>query len=206
MVFKSKELKGRIMREMHRCGWAGKKNILMINYHDTEWGVPAHDDRYLFEKLILDNAQAGLSWETILNRREGYRKAFSNFDYEKIAKFTERKKAALMLDSGIIRNRLKIESAVKNARGYIEIIEEFGSFDKFLWDIVDGKTIKNKWKTMKDIPAQTEESEKLSKALKARGFTFVGPTICYAFMQAIGMVNDHLVSCFRYKEVANGSK
>ena len=186
-------------RQMPRCSWATKEN--MIAYHDEEWGVPSYDDRHLFEMLILEGAQAGLSWETILNRREGYRRAFDNFDVQKVARYTEKKKEKLLQDPGIIRNRLKIESAVTNAQAVLKIQKEFGSFSKFLWDQVGGKPKINKVKQMGNVPAKTPASDALSKALSKRGFKFVGSTICYAFMQAVGMVNDHVMSCPRYKEV-----
>ncbi|MCI0414020.1 DNA-3-methyladenine glycosylase I [bacterium] len=183
-----------------RCDWANG-DPLYSNYHDTEWGVPLHDDRRLFEFLILDGAQAGLSWFLILKKREGYRKAFSNFDARKMARYDERKTKALLNDPRIIRNRLKINSAIQNAKGFLQTQKEFGSFDKFIWQFTDGKTIRNSWKTIKEIPARTAESDAMSKELKRRGFNFVGSTICYAFMQAAGMVNDHLTTCFRYKQV-----
>jgi len=173
----------------------------MIAYHDREWGLPSYDDRHLFEMLILEGAQAGLSWETILNRREGYRKAFDNFDIQKIARYSDAKRAKLLQDAGIIRNRLKIDAAVTNAQAALKIQKEFGSLSKFLWDQVGGKPIVNKVKGTGDVPAKTPLSDKLSKELSKRGFKFVGSTICYAFMQAVGMVNDHLTSCPRYKEV-----
>jgi DNA-3-methyladenine glycosylase I len=185
---------------MNRCGWA--KNDLAIAYHDTEWGVPLHDERGLFEFLVLEGAQAGLSWDTILRKRENYREAFDNFDVEKIARYSEKKVAKLLQNEGIIRNRLKITSAVSNAKAFLKVRKEFGSFDKYIWDFVDGKPIKNKWKEIRQVPAKTEISDAISKDLKKRGFNFVGSTIIYAHMQATGMVNDHLVTCFRYKEVA----
>jgi DNA-3-methyladenine glycosylase I len=183
-----------------RCDWANG-DPLYIEYHDTEWGVPLHDDRRLLEFLILDAAQAGLSWLLILKKREGYRKAFSNFDAKKIARYDEKKIAALLNDPGIIRNRLKIHSAIDNAKSFLQTQTEFGSFDKFIWQFTDGKTIRNSWKTIQDIPSKTAESDAMSKELKRHGFRFVGSTICYAFMQAAGMVNDHLTTCFRYKQV-----
>jgi DNA-3-methyladenine glycosylase I len=172
----------------------------MIEYHDIEWGVPLHDDRKLFEFLLLDNAQAGLSWQTILNKRENYRKAFDNFDPAKIAHYNKRKITSLLNNPGIVRNRLKVESAVTNARAFLEIRKEFGSFDTYIWQFVGRTTIRNQWKTLKDIPATSGESDAMSKALKKRGFKFVGSTICYAFMQSAGLVNDHLASCFRYPQ------
>jgi DNA-3-methyladenine glycosylase I len=183
---------------MKRCAWAS--NDLNIPYHDTEWGVPVHDDNKLFEFLILEGAQAGLSWDTILRKRDAYRKAFDGFDPKKVAKFDELKTAALMNNDGIIRNRLKIASAVSNAKAFLKIQKEFGSFDKYIWSFVGGKPIDNKLKAG-HVPAKTEISDAMSKDLKKRGFSFVGSTIMYAFMQATGMVNDHLVSCFRYREV-----
>ncbi len=182
-----------------RCDWPGD-NKLMIEYHDTEWGVPLHDDRKLFEFLLLDNAQAGLSWQTILNKRENYRKAFDNFDPAKIARYTERKIASLLDNPGIVRNRLKVRSAVTNAQIFLDIQAECGSFDSYIWQFVDGATIRNRWKTLGDIPATSPESDAMSKAMKKRGFKFVGSTICYAFMQSAGMVNDHLTRCFRHKQ------
>ena len=184
-----------------RCEWAGS-DPLYIEYHDKEWGVPEHDDRNLFEMLILEGAQAGLSWSTILKKRENYRKAFDRFDAKKIARYDKKKIKELLGDQGIVRNRLKIESTVRNAQAFLDVQNEFGSFDAYVWQFVNGKQIKNKWKRLKEIPAKTEESDAMSRDLKKRGFTFVGSTICYAFMQAVGMVNDHLVSCFRYKEVS----
>jgi DNA-3-methyladenine glycosylase I len=184
----------------NRCIWCGE-DPLYIDYHDNEWGVPIHDDRLLFEFLILEGAQAGLSWITILKKRDNYRKAFHNFDYKKVSNYSQDDIERLMNNSGIVRNRRKIESTIKNAQGLIKIQEEFGSFDSYLWGYADGKPIQNQWKSMAEIPAKTQISEKLSKNLKKRGFNFVGPTICYAFMQAIGMVNDHIIDCFRYEEV-----
>lgn len=184
---------------MQRCNWA--KNDLAIHYHDTEWGVPLHDDQRLFEFLILEGAQAGLSWDTVLAKRENYRKAFDDFDAEKIAQYDDDKCAELLKNEGIIRNRLKIASAVRNAKCYLEVKKEFVTFDKYIWSFVDGKPIVNAWESLKQIPTSTEISDKMSKDLKKRGFNFVGSTIMYAFMQATGMVNDHLISCFRYKEV-----
>ena len=182
-----------------KCEWP-TGNELMIKYHDEEWGFPEHDDKGLFEFLVLESAQAGLSWLTILKRREGYRRAFSSFDYEKVAGFTEKDVERLMKDEGIIRNRLKILSTISNAQKFIEVREEFGSFDKYIWGFVDGKQIVNNVKKMGEIPATTEISDEMSKDLKKRGFKFVGSTICYAFMQAAGLVNDHVIGCFRYGE------
>ncbi|NPE08891.1 MAG: DNA-3-methyladenine glycosylase I [Asgard group archaeon] len=174
---------------------------MSIDYHDKEWGVPVYDDKILFEFLILEGAQAGLSWITILQRRENYREAFDNFDYEKIAKYNEEKIAELLQNSGIIKNKLKVRSAVTNAQAFIEVRKEFGTFSKFIWSFVDNKPIQNKWKSLRELPAKTELSEKISRDLKKRGFRFVGPTIIYAFMQAVGMVNDHTIDCYRYKEL-----
>jgi DNA-3-methyladenine glycosylase I len=182
-----------------RCGWA--KNDLAIQYHDAEWGVPVHDDKKLFEFLILEGAQAGLSWDTILRKRENYRKAFDDFDAEKIARYDERKCAELLQNEGIVRNRLKIAASVQNARGFLKIRDELGSFDSYVWRFVDGSPIVNDWKDLSEIPAKTIVSDAMSKDLKKRGFNFVGSTITYAFMQACGLANDHLVSCFRYREV-----
>jgi len=182
-----------------RCSWAEKP--IFHSYHDTEWGVPVHDDRKLFEFLVLDAFQAGLSWSTILNKRENFRKAFDNFDYKKIAKYDQRKIDELLQNEGIIRNKLKVNGTVKNAKAFIQVQQEFGSFDKYIWQFTGGKTLINKWTDLKQIPAKSKESDAMSKDLQKRGFTFVGSTICYAFMQAAGMINDHLVSCFRYKEV-----
>lgn len=183
-----------------RCEWCGKDPIY-VDYHDKEWGVPVHDDRTHFEMIILDGAQAGLSWITVLKRRDGYRKAFDNFDVKKVAKYSDKKVEKLLTNPGIIRNRLKVNSAVKNAKAFLEIQKEFGSFDKYIWQFVNHKTIQNKRKTMSELPAKTAESDAMSKDLKKRGFSFVGSTICYAYMQAAGMVNDHTADCFRYKEV-----
>jgi DNA-3-methyladenine glycosylase I len=182
-----------------RCDWATKP--LDIEYHDHEWGTPVHDDPLLFEFLILEGAQAGLSWSTILAKRQGYRKAFANFDARKVARFDEKRMAALLLNPEIVRNRLKIASTVQNARAFEAVRKEFGSFDAFVWRFVDGAPKVNAWKTIKQLPARTEISDALSKELARRGFKFVGSTICYAFMQAVGMVNDHLVTCFRRAEL-----
>jgi len=183
---------------MNRCEWA--KREPNIAYHDHEWGVPKHDDRVLFEFLILEGAQAGLSWETILKRREGYRKAFSNFNPKKVAKYDTKKFHLLLDDSSIIKNHLKIKSAINNARQFLKIQDDFGSFDQYLWSFVDDKPIKNKFKRLSEIPSSSDISKKLSNDLKKHGFTFVGPTICYAYMQAVGMVNDHIVDCFKYQK------
>jgi len=185
-----------------RCPWP-TDDPLYLAYHDTEWGKPVHEDRLIFEFLVLEGAQAGLSWATILKRREGYRAAFAGFDPEKVARYTKRKIERLLQDPGIIRNRAKVESAVKNARAFLKVAEEFGTFDRYIWRFVGGKPIQNRWRILKEVPSETPESRALSKDLKSRGFTFVGPTICYAHMQATGMVNDHLVTCFRHKEVAS---
>ena len=182
-----------------RCTWA--KNDLAIAYHDAEWGVPLHDERGLFEFLILEGAQAGLSWDTILRKRDAYRKAFDNFEPAKVARYNEARCAKLLLNDGIIRNRLKIASAVSNAKAFLKVQKEFGSFDAYIWNFVDGKPVINKLKGNGDIPAKTDVSDAISKDLKSRGFNFVGSTIMYAFMQATGMVNDHLITCFRYQEV-----
>jgi DNA-3-methyladenine glycosylase I len=184
-----------------RCPWA--QNDLAIRYHDEEWGRPAHDDAILFEFLILEGAQAGLSWDTILKKRENYRAAFDNFDAKKIAAYDRRKLKSLMNDAGIIRNRLKIASAVQNAKAFLNVQEEFGSFDAYIWQFAGGSPIVNAWRSAKQVPASTPQSDAMSKALKKRGFSFVGTTICYAFMQAVGMVNDHLTTCFRYAQLAS---
>jgi DNA-3-methyladenine glycosylase I len=185
---------------MKRCPWAEAE--LHHEYHDTEWGVPSHDDRHLFEMIILEGAQAGLSWATILNRREGYREAYRNFDAGAVARYDEKKKARLLLDPGIIRNRLKIEASVLNAKAFLATQKEFGTFDRYIWQFVGGKPLQHNLKTRSQIPAFSKESDAMSKDLKKRGFKFVGTTICYAFMQATGMVNDHLVSCDRHAACA----
>ncbi len=184
---------------MTRCEWAATE--LSIAYHDEEWGVPLHDDRTLFEFLILEGAQAGLSWETILKKRVNYRAAFDNFDANIIACYDQRKANELLDDPGIVRNRLKIHAAIQNAKTFLAVQQEFGSFDDYVWQFVDGQPRKNAWRSLKEIPARTSESDALSKDLKRRGFKFVGSTLCYAFMQAVGMVNDHIVECFRYAEI-----
>jgi DNA-3-methyladenine glycosylase I len=184
-----------------RCEWVKADDPLMLDYHDREWGVPVHDDRKHFEFLVLEAAQAGLSWSTILKRREGYRRAFADFDPQKVARFSERKIEKLVQDSSIVRNRMKIEAAIRNARQFLVVQNEFGSFDSYAWRFVDGAPKVNRWKSTKDIPATSPQSDAFSKDLKARGFSFVGSTIIYAHMQAVGMVNDHLVGCFRYREV-----
>ena len=183
---------------MTRCAWLTEDETF-ISYHDTEWGVPLHDDGRLFEMLILEGAQAGLSWLTVLKRRESYRKAYDGFDPVKIARWDQEKIESLLKDPGIIRNRLKVEAARTNARAFLQVVDEFSSFDAFIWSFVKGKPIRNSWKTINEIPATTPESDTMSKELKKRGFKFVGPTICYAFMQSVGMVNDHTVNCFRYR-------
>ena len=183
---------------MNRCAWTGA-NELMLAYHDTEWGVPLHDEQKLFEFLILEGMQAGLSWSTILNKRENFRRAFAEFDIEKVARFGKREINRLLQDAGIIRNRLKIEAAINNAQRFLEVQQEFGSFDAYIWRFVNGKQVQNAWKSISDVPASTKESDAMSKDLKKRGFSFVGTTICYALMQAVGMVNDHTVDCFRYQ-------
>jgi len=188
-----------------RCKWC-TNDPLYIEYHDNEWGIPIHDDQLLFELLILEGAQAGLTWLTVLKKRENYRKAFDAFDPKIVAKYTEADVERLMADAGIVRNRLKIESTIKNAQGVLKIKEEFGSFDTYLWRYVQESPIQNAWRSIKDIPAESEISKQMSKDLKKLGFNFVGPTICYAFMQAIGMVNDHTTDCFRYEELKKLSK
>ena len=182
---------------MIRCEWCGSDS-LYVSYHDKEWGVPLHDDHNLFEFLILDAFQAGLSWEIIINKRENFRRAFDNFNAKKIAMYKQEKIESLLCDAGIIRNRLKISATISNAQAFLQVQKEFGSFDSYIWQFVNGKTIKNSWKTLKEIPVESKEALTMSKDLKKRGFRFVGPTICYAFMQAAGMVNDHLMNCFRY--------
>ncbi|MGA7695262.1 MAG: DNA-3-methyladenine glycosylase I [Candidatus Sulfotelmatobacter sp.] len=189
-------------QQLVRCEWA--RGELMIRYHDKEWGVPVHDDRTLFEFLILEGAQAGLSWETILNKRENYRAAFHGFEAQRVARYDARKVAQLLKNPGIVRNRLKIASAVRNAQALLRVQKEFGSFDRYVWQFVNGQSRVNSWKSHKRVPARTAESDAMSKDLKKRGFNFVGSTICYAFMQAVGMVNDHRVQCFRYGEVGSG--
>lgn len=193
-------MKGRDSKMKIRCDWVGEDS-LMIDYHDEEWGVAVHDDKRLFEFLILEGAQAGLSWSTVLKKRENYRKAFDFFDVEKVRGYDNRKIESLLADRGIIRNRLKITAAIQNAKAFTAIQEEFGSFDKYIWSFVGGKIIKNAYEQLNDIPAKIGVSEEMSRDLLKRGFKFVGPTICYAFMQAVGMVNDHQVKCLRYREV-----
>ena len=189
-------------KEKPRCGWPGKVEPLMLAYHDEEWGVPVHDDRQQFEFLTLESAQAGLSWATVLRKRENYRRAFADFDPEKVARFTEKRIERLLADPGIIRNRLKVAAAVTNARCFLVVRDEFGTFDAYIWRFVDGRPIQNTVQHMKEMPATLKESDALSKDLKRRGFKFVGSTIIYAHMQAVGMVNDHLVTCFRHKPCA----
>jgi DNA-3-methyladenine glycosylase I len=183
-----------------RCGWA--RGDQYIAYHDEEWGVPLHDDRALFELLILEGAQAGLSWSTILNKRDRYRKVFDGFDARKVARYGERKVAALLEDPGIVRNRLKVHAAVSNAKAFLAVRKQFGTFDAYIWSFVEGRPVQNAWNELQQVPARTEQSDAMSNDLKKRGFTFVGTTICYAFMQATGMVNDHLVTCFRRAELS----
>lgn len=186
---------------MHRCAWVTPNEPLYIQYHDTEWGVPVHDNRMLFEMLILEGAQAGLNWITVLKKRENYRAAFDQFDVEKIARYDDAKITTLLANPGIIRNRLKIQAAIRNAQAYLRVREEFETFDAYIWSFVGGQPIVNRWQTLREIPAETAESKAMSKDLLKRGFCFVGPTICYAFMQACGLVNDHTIDCFRYSEV-----
>ena len=184
-----------------RCPWAGK-DPLYLPYHDEEWGVPSHDDRHLFEMLILEGAQAGLSWLTILQKRESYRRAYDGFDPARVARYTEKRQAKLLANPGIVRNRLKVAAAVTNARAFLEVVEKEGSFDRYLWSFVGGKTKQNRFRRITDVPARTPESDALSKDLAKRGFKFVGSTICYAYMQAVGLVNDHLLSCPRHAPLA----
>jgi DNA-3-methyladenine glycosylase I len=188
---------------INRCAWAGSDPLYQA-YHDREWGVPVHDDRLLFEFLILEGAQAGLSWITILRKREAYRAAFAGFDPEAVARFDDATVAALLANPGIVRNRLKVASAVSNARAFLKVQEEFGSFAAYMWRFVDGRPMQNRWKTLAEVPASTKESDSMSRDLKKRGFRFVGSTICYAHMQAVGMVNDHTTDCFRWRELATG--
>ncbi len=185
---------------MKRCDWADKSELEQ-SYHDNEWGVEIHDDRRLFEFLVLEGTQAGLSWSTILRKREGYRRAFDNFDARKISKYSSDKVSRLLANPEIVRNRLKINAAITNAKAFLRVQKEFGSFDDYIWQFVNGRPVQNSWKRIKDIPSSTPESDAMSKDLFKRGFKFVGATICYAFMQAVGMVNDHVVDCFRYKEL-----
>ncbi len=190
------------MDGLTRCEWARPTSPLYVAYHDREWGVPVHDDRTLFEFLILEGAQAGLSWETILKKRDRYREAFDGFDPARVARYDARKVRALLADPGIVRNRLKIAAAIENARAFLAVQEAFGSFDAYVWRFVGGAPRPNAWRTIREVPARTPESDAMSKELAKRGFRFVGSTICYAFMQAVGMVNDHVVGCFRHREVA----
>jgi len=187
------------MAQKTRCSWAGATDPLMIAYHDAEWGVPNHDDRHFFEMLTLEGAQAGLNWRTILYKRDGYRRAFDNFDARKVARYDARRVKTLLADPGIVRNRLKVESTIDNAKAFLAVQKEFGSFDAYIWEFVGKKPIVNSWQRLSQIPAKTRESDAMSKDLKRRGFRFVGSTICYAFMQATGLVNDHAVDCFRYR-------
>ncbi|HET6715091.1 MAG TPA: DNA-3-methyladenine glycosylase I [Actinomycetota bacterium] len=189
------------MKEPTRCEWVPLDQPRSLAYHDEEWGVPTHDDVHLFEMLILEGAQAGLSWSTILNKREGYRRAFGGFDPARVARYSPSKVEALLTDPGIVRNRLKVESTVRNARAVLDVQAELGSLDALLWSFVDGVPVVNRWRELGDIPAETDASRTMSKELKRRGFRFVGPTVCYAFMQACGLVNDHLVACFRYRQL-----
>lgn len=189
---------------MERCPWA--KRELYVQYHDTEWGVPVHDDRLLFEFLILEGAQAGLSWETILNKRESYRTAFDHFAPASVAEYGQKKRKLLLSDAGIVRNRLKIEAAIQNAQIFLAVLHEFGTFDEYIWGFVGSEPKQNAWKSIEEVPAKTPESDAMSKDLKRRGFKFVGSTICYAFMQAVGMVNDHLVGCFRHGELSKTAR
>ena len=192
----------RVPADKPRCAWPKSTNALYVHYHDTEWGVPEHDDRALFEKLVLDGAQAGLSWETILNKRENYRRAFDGFDIETVAHYGARKITSLLADAGIVRNKQKINAAIGNARVFLDMQAEFGTFDSWLWAHVGGKPVQNAWTKLSGIPARTEVSDAISKDLHKRGMRFVGSTILYAYMQAIGMVNDHVVTCYRYEECA----
>ena len=192
------------MAEPVRCGWAGS-DPLYVAYHDEEWGVPVHEDRVLFEFLLLEGAQAGLSWSTILKKRLSYRQAFDEFDIRSVAAYDERKVAELLANPGIVRNRLKVRAAISNAQAALRVCQEFGSLDAYLWSFVGGKPVHNAWQNLSEIPAQTETARQMSKDLTRLGFRFVGPTICYAFMQAVGMVNDHVVSCYRYRELVEGS-
>jgi DNA-3-methyladenine glycosylase I len=184
-----------------RCDWASVDDPLYLAYHDEEWGVPSHEDRHLFELLVLEGAQAGLSWSTILRKRQNYRRSFAGFDPDKVARFTPARVERLLGDPGIVRNRAKVEAAVGNARAALEVRDELGSLDAYMWGFADGRPVRNRWRTVTDIPAETDRSRAMSKDLKRRGFRFVGPTICYAFMQATGMANDHVTGCFRWREV-----
>jgi DNA-3-methyladenine glycosylase I len=190
--------------EPKRCEWVVGADALYLEYHDREWGTPSHDDRHLFEMLVLEGAQAGLSWSTILRKRAGYRRAFADFDPAKVARFNARSVERLLADPGIVRNRAKVESAVTNAKRALDVQREFGSLDAFLWSFVGGRPIVNGWRKLSEIPTETDESRAMSKDLKRRGFRFVGPTVCYAFMQAVGLVNDHEGDCFRFEELRDG--
>jgi len=190
---------------INRCGWS-ISDPLMIDYHDNEWGVPVHDDIKHFEMIVLDGAQAGLSWQTVLKKREAYREAFDNFDFRKVARYDDKKIKELLNNPGIIRNRLKVSSAIKNAKAFLEVRKEFGTFDKYIWQFVDHSPIHNTWKSLKELPAKTSESDMMSKDMKIRVLNFVGSTICYAYMQAAGMVNDHTIGCFRHKEIMRTSR
>jgi DNA-3-methyladenine glycosylase I len=190
---------------LKRCEWAAGLDPLYLRYHDEEWGVPSHDGRHLFEMLVLEGAQAGLSWSTILRKRENYGRAFAGFDPAAVARFDRRRVERLLRDPGIVRNRAKVEAAVENARRSLEVIEASGSLGAYLWGFVEGRPIRNRWRSLAEIPSETDESRAMSRDLKRRGFRFVGPTLCYAFMQAVGMVNDHVVGCFRHREVARMS-
>jgi len=195
-----------VTTSVRRCEWGVSDDPLYLAYHDEEWGAPSHDDRHLFEMLVLEGAQAGLSWSTILRKREGYRRAFAGFDPEAVARFGRRDVEWLLKDPGIVRNRLKVESAVNNAARALEVQGELGSLDAYLWTFVDGRPIVNRWKELGDLPAETAESSAMSKDMKRRGFRFVGPTVCYAFMQAVGIVQDHVVSCFRWPELGGAEE
>lgn len=184
-----------------RCGWVKLENELYLDYHDKEWGVPVHNDKILFEFLVLESFQAGLSWELILKKRENFRKAFANFEVEEVARFQEKKILELLNDASIVRNKLKINATINNAQKFIAVQEEFGSFDRYIWRFIDGKPIVNKWKTLKQVPANTALSDKISKDLKQRGFKFLGTTVVYSHLQATGLINDHIVECFRYEEI-----
>lgn len=193
------------MKAKTRCGWVNPDDPYYVKYHDKEWGVPVHDDSRLFEMLVLEGAQAGLNWKTILVKREGYRRAFAGFDPKKVAKFGQRDVKRLLEDPGIVRNKLKVASAINNAKALLVVRKEFGSFDSYIWSFVSGRPIRNKWRGLQQIPAVTPIAERMSKDLIKRGFRFVGPTICYSFMQAVGMVNDHVVGCYRHKETGRMS-
>lgn len=191
------------MDDRDRCGWANSRDERLVRYHDEEWGIPSHDDRHLFEMLVLEGAQAGLSWTTILKKRDGYRRAFADFDPERVARFSDADAERLMQDSAIVRNRLKIQSSISNARAVLAVQAEIGSLDSYLWSFVGGKSVIGRWRTLEEIPASTPLSVAVSKDLKRRGFRFVGPTTVYAFLEAVGIVNDHVVSCFRYAETGS---